>query len=202
MGEDKQKSESEQQNETGAQQLSKHERRELEKQKQEEQKQLQQHAQDSKKALKKKIVWAIVAVAVVALIYWGFTAIKNMPKPYTSTEVHWHALVDIELCGKKTDLPRVGAGAHHRGMPLLHTHDDNKIHIEGQIFKREDIALGKFMDAVGAKFSNETIMEHRNGDKCPDGKEGTVKMFVNGIPNNEFRDWVPRDNDVVKIVFG
>lgn len=122
---------------------------------------------------------------------------------------HWHAKIDIVLCGEHKNLPFSPPGQSHKGAPTLHSHDDNKMHIEteGQIMKRNQISLGKFMDAVGVTFSATEIMDKKNGDLCLNSTTpGSVKMFVNELPNTEFRDYVPNlvpdaQMDTIKIEF-
>lgn len=107
---------------------------------------------------------------------------------------HWHAQLEIVICGQQKDLPRILPGQHHRGSSALHTHDDNKMHMEvaNQIVKKSDLSVGKFMDAVGMKFSATEIMGKKNGDVCLNSTTpGSVKMFVNGQPNAQLRDYVP-----------
>ena len=120
--------------------------------------------------------------------------------PYTQGQVHWHSKVDIEICGKKIDLPRIPYGQGHLGSAVLHTHDDNVAHIEGQIIKKEDASLGKFMDLIGVKFLETQIFDKKNGDEC-EGIPGSLKMFVNGERSDEFRNHVLKDGEEIKIVF-
>ncbi len=182
---------------------SKREERELKKLQKEQEREKIQAAIAQKKQVKKIATYTIIILIVGGFGYLFYYLSSNKIQPYTQGPVHWHVDVILELCGQREDLPRVGIGEHHRGLPLLHTHDDNKIHIEGQVFKKEDIALGKFMKAVGAPFSNTTIMDKSNGMVCENtGKQGTVKMFVNDVPNDQFRAYVPKDGDAIKIVFG
>lgn len=162
------------------------------------------------------VVGLIVLIGVIGAIVYG---IKKAPATtalptYTATPVHWHANFEVELCGKKQDFSSYGSGTTRAGSPLFHTHGDGVIHIEGRIIAKKDIALGKFFDYINVPFDRDQIMDKKNGDECPargsspgaPGKPGTVKMLVNGQPNQEFRDYVgqytPDAKDhVIRIVF-
>ena len=87
----------------------------------------------------------------------------------------------------------------------MHTHDDNTLHIEGLIQKKEDIVLGLFFDVIEVPFDKDRIMDVKNGDLC-DGKPGVLKMYVNDQPRTDFRDYVPvavedARKQVIKLVF-
>lgn len=127
---------------------------------------------------------------------------------YTDTPVHWHGTFEIELCGVKQDFSSYGSGGHHAGLPLFHTHGDGMIHIEGRVIKKEDIALGIFFDSINTPFGQDKIMDKKSGDMCPNtpDKPGSVKMFVNDVQNDQFRDFVgnytPNGQDTrIRVVF-
>lgn len=181
--------------------LSEHDQRKLERMQKEEARAEEIASRERKKKLKRSVIWGVVILLVGSMLWLGYSGYKNKPQSYTSGQVHWHALVNIELCGQKEDLMHTKSSTMVSPM-LTHTHGDNKIHIEGQIFRKEDIALGKFMDGINVPFSGTKIKDKQNGNKCPDGTVGTVKMFVNDQPNTEFRNYVPKDGDTIRIVFG
>ncbi len=157
---------------------------------------------------KKYIVWMIVLVVLIggAIYGWKYLKATTPEALYTANPVHWHAKFEVELCGQKQDFSSYGAGSSHAGSPLLHTHGDEIIHIEGQVIKKEDIALGKFFDDINVLFDQGRIMDKKNGDECSPGKTGQVKMFVNDKPNDEFRNYIPfatekAEEDRIRIVF-
>ncbi len=90
-------------------------------------------------------------------------------------------------------------GEHHLGLPLLHTHEDQLIHIEGQIWKKEDIMFGAYMDAINVPFSEDHILDFANGNQCNDGKLNKVHMFVNSKESLEFRQYIIHDKDKIEI---
>ncbi len=191
--------------------LSGHEKREQARKAKEEAREEKETAQQEKEK-KKSYFWiavTVIALAVFAsVIVWLYT---HKEETYTDREVHWHAYFDITLCGKKVDLPcnvetpGIVHGEKFCGEHILHHHYDNTAHIEGLIRKKEDIALGKFFDKIGVPFDKDRIMDKKNGDLC-DGKPGVLKMYVNGQPRTDFRDYVPfavqdARKQVIKLVF-
>jgi hypothetical protein len=192
--------------------LSSHERREQHRKEREEHK-AEKEAEKELKQRKQNYFWIIVTIigliAFASAVGYFFSHKKTM---YTDREVHWHAAIDIIICGEHKDLPclKESPGIVHGekfcGEHLMHHHYDNVIHIEGIIEKKEDIAIGKFFDLIGVTFSKEQIMDKKNGDTCPDGKPGLWKMYVNGQPRSDFRDYVPfatqdAGKQIIKFVF-
>ncbi len=146
------------------------------------------------------VVIVAIIVAVVAFNRNGVDGNAVKEKPYTSSQVHWHASLQVFTCGNYREMPKpVGADDAHLGQPLLHTHKDGLIHIEGRVYRKGDIALGKYMDNIGVKFDSDKILDYVNGDGCKDGKENTVNMKVNGKENSELRDYVIQDGDKIEV---
>lgn len=154
------------------------------------------------------IVGLIVAVSVVGAAVYGVRHLVKTTPPatYTAGPVHWHAKIELSVCGEARDLPGPKDG-RMVGNRLYHHHGDNTWHIEDRIISRDDIKLGRFFDEHEIPFDRDRLMEKRNGDSCKEGgPAGQVKMFVNGAANSEFRDFVgkytPNAADtVIKIVF-
>ncbi len=191
--------------------LTGHERREQAKKAKEEAREQKESAQEAKEQ-KKSYFWIavtlIVLIAFAGGVWWLYTHKKET---YTDGPVHWHVLLDIRICGEKRDIRggktsgNMGDKAMY-GPHLLHHHNDNTIHIEGQIIKKEDIALGNFFDGIDIPFDKDKIMDKKNGDLCPDGRPGVLKMYVNDQPRTDFRDYVPfavqdARKQIVKLVF-
>ncbi len=42
----------------------------------------------------------------------------------------------------------------------------------------------------------------KNGDRCDDGTEGTLQVFLNSEKLNDFTRYIPKDGDILRIVFG
>lgn len=83
----------------------------------------------------------------------------------------------------------------------MHLHDGPTIHIEGLVRKKEDIMLGKFMEMIGMRFTNTTLLERTNGELCPDGTRGTVTLLVNGVSNPALGNKVIVDGEEYEIRF-
>lgn len=163
------------------------------------------HHMRSKNAIKTAI---LIVVVLMFLGYAGYAFNswrKGLPeKPYTDRPVHWHAKINVEICGQARELPSGRAlRAHGKGAvgtSLIHHHYDGLAHIEGRVLRPEDISLGAFFDAIGGKFSETEIFDKKNGDTCGD-KPGRVKLYVNGVENTEWRNYVLKDEDEINIKF-
>lgn len=177
--------------------LSRHERQELKRQQRDQQREQSEHVKSSKEQRKKTIMWSLVGIAVIAVI----TAIILLPKnessqpkePYSKGQVHWHATLKVFVCGEEKLMP-APTGEHHLGLPLLHTHEDRLIHIEGVVWNSEEIALGRYMEVIGQNFKDDELLDKKNGDLCND-QPGKVKLFVNGKENSGLTQYVIKDGD-------
>ncbi|MBI2148915.1 hypothetical protein HYU23_04495 [Candidatus Woesearchaeota archaeon] len=177
----------EQQDNKNFEELTKHEKKHLKKEQREEE-QKQHEEKKSKKELKSKTTKYVITAAVILLIVFGgyYFIIKPITsfKPYYSGFYHWHANFEASICGEPAQV-RCGAGMC--GPMNMHHHNDNIIHIEGNtIAKQQDLQLGNFFHGLGLDFSNQSLLGKKNGDLCPNGKLGTVNMYVNGQQNYEF----------------
>ena len=186
--------------------ISKHEQRELNRNQREEAQVVEIARIARKKKLRSAVTWFVVILAIGGLFWLGYTGFKNRTQPYTSGPVHWHAKIDVEICGVNYPLEKFGSAGMMEGPMLTHTHGDGVIHVEGQVWKKEDIALGNFFDGFGLTFTNTSIIDKKNGDLCSDGKSGTLRMYVNNQQNTDFRDYIIRSiqdpqKQVIKIVF-
>ena len=160
-------------------------------------------------ANQKKLIFGVIALAAIATTGYltGNTVYLTLTS-WSNGIIHWHADFEIQICGEKFALPDPTGITNRVGTEAVHHHGDYRIHLEGVMKEREDATLGKFFDAINVTFSNERITNMDNGDYCPDGKKGTVKMFVNGeLYSGDYRDYVisPYSNvppgDFIKIVF-
>jgi len=171
--------------------LTKHEKKQLKREQKHEEKQQTQESK-SNKELKRKITKYSIAAAIIILIILGgyYFIVKPVREfnPIHKGFYHWHSNIEVSVCGEPAKL-RCGAGMC--GPMTLHHHNDDIIHIEGNtIAKEEDISLGKFLDGINLEFSGTNLFGKNNGDLCPNGQQGTVKMYVNGQPNMEFDNYI------------
>src|SRR3989338_8426863 len=172
----------------------------------EEQKELLREKSEQKKQ-KKKILWCGLAAIFLTLMIWGIVSIARQGGSYSQGQVHWHADLVLTVCGKNVPLPKPVAGTKVHGelfigTPFLHLHNEPQIHVEGAIKDAREITLGKFMDIIGLKFTSTEFMDKKNGDACPDGSLGKVKLLVNGKENEELDTKVIIDKEKYEILFG
>lgn len=151
----------------------------------------------------KKIILGAALVLIALIIVGVFALSKSSPAVVkedviTRQGLHWHPKLSIYIKGEKKELEDgIGIGAVH--LPI-HTHtEDYKegvIHMEMQgVVTKEDTKLQKFFQTWGKQFNSDCIF-----DKC-NGEEGTVKMFVNGVEDKEFENYLMKDGDNIEIRF-
>jgi len=149
---------------------------------------------------KKIFMYLVIGILFLGVAYGGYSLFSNSYKEsYTKGVVHWHATISVFTCGEEIDMP-TPFGDDHIGSPLLHTHSDKLIHVEGKVWKKEDITLGKYFEVIGLKFTDEQILNYKNGDLCGDGP-GEVKLWVNEEENFELSNYVIKDDDEYKLRF-
>lgn len=112
------------------------------------------------------------------------------------TAIHWHPKLLIYIKGEKQGLEDgIGLGKTHEP---LHTHtEDYKqdvVHMEiPGVVTKDQTRLGKFFQIWGKQFNSNCIF-----DKC-NGKDGKVKMMVNGKENKEFENYHMQNGDIIEI---
>ena len=180
-----------------AESLTRHERRQLKKQQREQEQQQKEKTQTAKQKRKSMITWSIVTIVVLGIVIFFMMLPKNATpqpqQPYSKGQVHWHASLKVFLCGEEKLMP-APIGESHLGLPLLHTHADRRVHIEGTVWRSEDILLGKYMEVIGQNFKDDELLEKKNGDVC-NGTPGKVKLFANGEENSLLTKYVIKDGD-------
>lgn len=128
--------------------------------------------------------------------------------------VHWHADFEIWACGEKVELKDPdGFLSNKIGNPVLHEHNDERIHLEGVVIEPRDASLGKFMDVVGGSITSNSLVvptndgkrSYVNGQNC-DGQPAEVQVFAyQATPDDYYRlekldnpaDYIIRDESVV-----
>ncbi len=167
---------------------------------------------------RKLLVWSGYLVALIILGYVGYSVYYYLSTAEKIEEYdvcvdgkciktyHIHADVKITLCGENVMLP-----LEHGPLEGPHTHKErNYMHFHerlpydpdsGRILDTTPLELGTFMNEFDIRFNERCIGRYCNGDKCPDGNPGTVRMFVNEIPSTEFESYVWKDDDEILITF-
>jgi uncharacterized cupredoxin-like copper-binding protein len=124
---------------------------------------------------------------------------------------HWHATYTFTVCGEKQP-----NAPFWEGSSGVHTHADGIMHIHPfQTYSEGSGArMVKWFEYGGGKLTNDSInmpgssKTYKNGDKCPDGEEGELQIFVTtaetGVETRltTFSRFQPHDGDRVRIVFG
>lgn len=180
---------------------SRHELKQLKKEEREKQQDLEKKAVERRNLLKKAI-YIIIPIAVIGLAY-AFLSLQETPtnnaidnSDIPNYPIHWHPKLEIIIKGQQQTIPpNLGlTGAAHQP---IHTHDSTGVlHYENNRPTFENMRLGYFFEKVWRKtFKSTCILNYCNGD------EGTVKMFVNNLENNEFENYIPKDADEITIEF-
>ncbi len=146
------------------------------------------------------LVSAGLLAAAVALAAVIITAATSPPLPGVGD--HWHARYLVVICGKPMpDLPFTQGG--------IHTQGDGVIHVEPKSASeaRRNANLARFFASAGITFGRDRIAfpggsVFRNGDRCPDGSTGTVRLLVNGRMSSALERYVPAEGDIVVVQFG
>ena len=144
----------------------------------------------------KKIFIILIAVpTLLVTLYLGVSTVYLNVASESGGPVHWHADYELWVCGEKAELAGAGFLSNTVGTPVLHHHEDNRIHVEGLVVKTEDIALGKYFKSIGGGLTNDsitlpyadgTVKIYRNGDKCPDGRPGRLRLYVKEHQTGQF----------------
>ena len=127
---------------------------------------------------------------------------------------HIHTYVDIYTCGDSQSYHfPVQAG----GAALQHTHhEENRVHWHEKLLLNPDTLsledsekhkrqLGDFFDRTETSFTDADgkicVNGKCDGETCPDGKEGKWIISVDGALSNQWRDYIWRDEEHVKIEY-
>lgn len=141
----------------------------------------------------KKLVYSLLLIVVVLVsVYLAVTTIHTNLASSTKGPVHWHADYEIWVCGQKLSLPEPKGISNEQGTDLMHSHNDNRIHVEGALADKRQASLGAFFQAVGGYLSDDEIkvptdeglITSHNGDLCG-GQPAKLYVFVNGSIVND-----------------
>ena len=161
-------------------------------------------------------IWAVIVVILAGLGYSLYVTFQSGAASAgviscpTEGECIWtahiHAYVPVMTCGSYYRFPtEVGAltGPHtHEEKNIIHWHDKLPYDTASQrVTNASPLTLGAFFDAIDVPFSQTRIYDYKNGDKCPDGTTGTLKIFINGVLNENPRAYIWQNHDIVRIFF-
>ena len=159
----------------------------------------------------------IVAAAIISTLYLAGTTVYLNQKSWSQGPVHWHADFEIWACGEQIDIVDPEGFRNLVGESAVHEHGDNRIHIEGVMFEKEDATLGEFFEALGGEFTTETLsaptnhgmMSWAGGKETCNGNYADWHTFINGqfVANEAAPDYVISPwqtvppGDTIKFVF-
>jgi len=146
----------------------------------------------------KKFLFSLIVILVIlTTIYIITTTIINNINSYSRGNVHWHADFEIWGCNQKIDLKDPKGLLNRIGTPLLHEHNDYRIHVEGVVKEKLDVRLANFFEVINGKLNtstltiptNEGFITKLNGELC-NGIPGKVQVFVYRIVNpQDYKAW-------------
>lgn len=146
---------------------------------------------------KKMLFFLMVIPVIIATLYAAGTTIYLNKISLTKGPVHWHADFEIWDCGEEVDLRDPQGLSNRVGTPVFHEHDDFRIHVEGVVVKKEDVALDNFFKVIGGTLTqnylqvptDEGMAFLHDGDLC-DGKPGKIQVFAYKVVNpREHGQW-------------
>jgi len=138
--------------------------------------------------IKKLAYFAIVVLVVSVTLYLVIVTLHLNISSVSKGPVHWHADYEIWACGNKIELAKPKSMlSNKQGVDLMHSHDDNRIHVEGALTDYRQASLGAFFHAVGGSISDDGmkvptddgLISVHEGDKCNE-QPAHLYVFVNG----------------------
>ena len=163
---------------------------------------------DGARWLLNRILLALLVALALTVVARQFTdggggASTGPPTPPLIGLDHWHATYQVFVCGERQPDFQLWEGG-------VHTHDDGVIHIHPLIHSEEGegARLVKWFEYGGGELTQSEIMLpggreiFRNGDRCPDGNEGVLQVYVNGERLDDWSRYIPQDGDRVRVAFG
>ncbi len=180
--------------------MSKHERRELEREQ-------QRHA-DQRQARRKSLrSWIIVILVIVgggsALLSWlarsgsdssgggVFNPARVCINERIPLAMHIHPKLRIVIDGKEERIP-VNIGVVGSCVRPVHTHDGSgEIHVESNVVR--DFTLSEFFAVWGKTFTTTQILDSKVDDTH------RIVLTIGGKESSEFEKLVLRDNEEVEI---
>ncbi|OHB21534.1 MAG: hypothetical protein A2939_00420 [Parcubacteria group bacterium RIFCSPLOWO2_01_FULL_48_18] len=118
---------------------------------------------------------------------------------------HIHLDIPIQICGEKYALSKFKgplADDHtHGDENIIHWHDKIAFDAEKKEFSEPSpFALNLIFKTLELPITEESLLGKKDGDTCG-GVPATWKVFVNGSPTSDWRNYEWRDRDIVLFVF-
>jgi hypothetical protein len=141
-----------------------------------------------------------VAGSVVVIVMAAVVAIVGSQPSGPSIGDHWHAPFKIVVCGERVPpLPQSVGDIHTHGDDIIHIHPDSSA------TAGRNATIAAFLNSVALQVTETSITigskTVKNGDRCADGRAGTVSVLINGVPTPNFPAVVPKDGEQIEIRF-
>ena len=148
---------------------------------------------EKREILKYFLFLTIVLLVLGITAYLVWSTISTNQTSVTGGPVHWHADFEIWNCGNKVDLIDPKGLSNKIGTPILHEHNDNRIHVEGPVIEYKDISLGEFFKVIGGRMTasslvaptNNGVVSLESGVIC-NGLPGELQVFVYQTSGSNF----------------
>lgn len=174
---------------------------------------MKKNKKEGKNTVFLKIIGGIVLAGFVASIIYSVyyyqksdieeTGLETCDASGCRISVHWHATLErMSVCGQIVE-----RSWETGDLDGPHTHKDNRMHVHTilpidpqtkQLLEPYPMTLGGFFDSIKWKFSENCFKD--TCDTC-NGEPATTHLMVNGKPVENFRDYVWKDGDKVRVTF-
>ncbi|MGQ0571702.1 MAG: hypothetical protein ACT4P5_19540 [Armatimonadota bacterium] len=143
---------------------------------------------------------ALVVGLIVFLIYQAVVSTVGADTSAPKVGDHWHAPFKVVVCGERVGpLPPSAGDIHSHGDDVIHSHP-SRPDTAGR-----NASISAFLAGAPLKVTQTALdvsgKVYKNGDKCPDGRPGTISVLVNGQPRDDFASYVPKDGDQLEFRF-
>jgi len=150
---------------------------------------------------------AIILIVIAMGIYLYPPQLLDCDKEGCMLPIHWHAELNISVCGKEVFLPEEAGDLNtqhtHNDSNRLHLHAMTKMNGEQTALLTPEIHhLGNVFQQTGIAFNSTCFSSYCNGDSCIGSNPGSLRMKVNGEVNAEYDKYVWIDGDEIRIEFG
>lgn len=119
---------------------------------------------------------------------------------------HWHTQFDVKICDETKLL------AYETGdLVKLHTHvETDKVHWHGllpvdpktkETTDYSDLQLRNVFAQLKVPITENEVYGYKNGDTCPNGRKGELKVSVNDQEQKDFMNYTLKNHDKVTIRF-
>jgi len=142
------------------------------------------------------IVYGGIATILLLIIFGVVSGIMGASNSVTAGEVHWHASIAYEACGKELDFN------DEKGHTTTHGHNDNLVHVEGIVLDEEDITLASFFKNSGIDITSENLDEYKNGEPCNFSSDpGMIAFYVDEEKFTNPDEIIIADKQEIRVVF-